>query len=212
MLTGQLIDAVFNAFHDHIAKVVVGLLIAAIGWGLGYRRARVNWKKREFLDRLNVSLNIVSGGVLKIRTLSEKRCDDVFLNSVAARTVMGYARQTTKQDPLLNIPKDDYWHYLNAVLNDLSEQFAYGTMKLSIGADYSRALYVVCLTSEVAGAARTRKVRAMVVSKALMQQIPVMDDPQFEQPYHSVRWETLRTMAAQYRDQPWRFIEVELCV
>lgn len=205
----HLVDTLVEQLHDHAAKIVTAAVLMAVGWFFGRRRAEAAWRKREFLDRLNVSLNSIEGGVLKIRTLSEKRCEDVFLNVSASDQVMAMARKTTLQDPLLPISKDDAWFFLNAVLNDLSEQFAAGYLRRDQGIAISVATYLVCLTCECAGNVRTRKVRAMVIRKELLLALPE-SPPQLVQSNHSTRWETLRILQAQYALNPWRFIEVEL--
>ena len=72
------------------------------------------------------------------------------------------ACQTNAHDPVLPIPISDTWYFLNAVLNDLSEQFAVGLLKRDSGAPVVATTYLVALTSESAGEMRTRKIRAMV--------------------------------------------------
>jgi hypothetical protein len=199
-----------DAIREHAVKVVVGFVLMIVGWYFGKWRAKSQWKKQEFFDRLNVSLNTFDNGTLKIRTLGEKRCEDVFLNSVAADTVKQLARQTTASDPILPIPKDDMWYFLNAVLNDLSEQFATGLMKRDLGATVSTASYLVALTCETAGEIRTRKIRAMVIRKSLLMKLPA-ETPTLESPNHVTRWKTLQFLATEYAKNPWRFLDVELC-
>jgi hypothetical protein len=202
---------VVATLREHAVKIVTGFVLMAVGWYIGKWRARAHWKKQEFLDRLNVSLNTIDNGTLKIRTLSEKRCEEVFLNSVAADTVQKFARQTTANDPVLPIPLNDTWYYLNAVLNDLSEQFATGLMKRDMGTGVCNATYLVALTCESAGDMRTRKIRAMVTRKSLLTNLPA-EMPKLESPNHHTRWQTLQFLAAEYARNPQRFLEVELCV
>ncbi len=197
--------------REHAVKFLTGFVLMAVGWYFGKWRARSHWKKQEFLDRLNISLNTIDHGTLKIRTLSEKRCEDVFLNSVAADTVQALARTTTAADPMLAIPKGDTWYFLNAVLNDLSEQFAIGLLKRDIGAPVHVATYLVALTCENAGDMRTRKIRAMVTRKSLLIALPA-EMPRLESPNHATRWQTLQFLAAEYARNPQRFLEVELCI
>ena len=202
---------VVATLREHAVKIVTGFVLMAVGWYIGKRRAKAHWKKQEFLDRLNVSLNTIDNGTLKVRTLSEKRCEEVFLNSVAADTVQKLARQTTASDPVLPIPLNDTWYFLNAVLNDLSEQFATGLMKRDMGATVNTAVYLVALTCESAGDIRTRKIRAMVTKKSLLTNLPA-EMPKLESPNHATRWQTLQFLSAEYTRNPQRFLEVELCV
>ncbi|MDB5343649.1 MAG: hypothetical protein JWP89_2026 [Schlesneria sp.] len=202
---------IVDTLHEHFVKVLVGFLLMIVGWYFGRVRAREHWKKQEFLDRLNISLNSIDRGILKIRTLSEKRGEEVFLNTVAAETVTQLARRTTAADPILPIAKDDMWYYLNAILNDLSEQFATGAIKRDMGGTVNCVIYLVALTCETAGDIRTRKVRAMVVKKSLLTSFPT-EPPQFESDRHGTRWQTLQILSSEYAKNPWRFLEVELCV
>jgi hypothetical protein len=204
-----LIDAAIQALQDHAAKIVVGFLLMAAGWVIGRRRARANWQKQEFLDRLNISLNVIDNGVLKIRTLSEKRCEEVFLNSVAADKVQQLARKTTATDPLLPLSKDDAWYFLNAVLNELSEQFALGHIRKDLGVPVKTEDYLLCLTCEQFGELRTRKIRAMVIRKSLLTNLP-QEMPKLTASHHTTRWATLQFMAAEFGRNPWRFLDVEL--
>jgi hypothetical protein len=207
----ELIDTLVGHASDHWVKIATAAAFMLIGWFFGKRRAKANWAKKEFLDRLNVSLNVIENGKLLIRTILEKRCEDVFLNSVAAETVVQASRQTTADDPLLPLPKDDYWYYLNAVLNEIAEKFAEGQIRRDMGLPVQKTVYVMCLTSESAGPLKTRKVRAMVVRKSLLEKLPA-EPPAVESPHHVTRWETLKKLAAAYQTTPHRFLEMEICV
>ncbi len=207
----QLIQTLFDYFKDHAVKLTTGLILMTVGWYLGNRRASTDWKKQEFLDRLNLSLNTIDDGTLKIRTLGEKRCEDVFLNSAAAETVKKVARKTTAADPILPIPVDENWYYLNAVLNTLSEQFAEGFLKQDMCGKVTSATYLIVLTCEAEGEMKTRKIRVMVIQKSLLINLPP-EMPKLQSPRHVTRWATLQFLAAEYGRNPARFKEVELAV
>lgn len=207
----EFIEAVREFLRDHWTQIVPVIASALVGWWFGKRRARKAWQKREFLDRLNISLTTIKDGRLMIRTLLEKRCEEVFLNAVASEAVIRSAHQTTTANPLLPLPDDDYWFYLNSVLNELAEKFAEGSLRRDLGQPVTCGRYLLCLTSEAAGTARTRKIRSLVVQKSLLQKLPA-DAPQFEAASHSTRWTTLQQLAALYSQAPGRFLDVELCV
>ncbi len=211
MALDEIWNSVVTAVREHAVKVAAGFVLMLVGWYFGKWRARAHWKKQEFLDRLNISLNTIDGGVLKIRTLSEKHCEQVFLNSSASDAVQIAARKTTAQNSLLPLPVNDTWFYLNAVLNDLSEQFALGVMKRDMGLPGTSAIYLIALTCELSGEMRTRKIRAMVIKKSLLTNLPA-EMPKLESPNHSKRWETLQQLALEYSREPKRFMEIELCV
>ena len=180
------------------------------GWLLGQRRAKAQWQKKEFFDRLNISLNTIAKGTLLIRTLVEKPCEEIFLNSVAVKQLTSAAPQTTAEDSVIPLPKEDYWYFLNSVLNEISEQFALGLMKRDLGLEVTAERYLICLTNECDGEIRTRKVRAMVVKKSLLTKLPEKP-PKFESPNHATRWRTLQQLATGFEKEPHRFLEMEIC-
>ena len=206
----QVLELAFDYAEDIWAKVAAGLLLAAVGWWLGKRRASKQWEKKEFLDRLNVSLTFIDDGTLKIRTLLEKPSSEVFLNANAVAAVRSAADSTTEQDPIVPLPEEDRWFYLNAVLNEVAEHFAAGVLRRDVGHAVKCRWYLVCLTNEQAGAVRTRKVRAMIVAESLLTKLP-KDPPKFESPNHSTRWETLQILSASYAKDSSQFLRIELC-
>lgn len=208
----QFFAAISDFIHDNWMKVLTGFVLMALGWYFGKRKARSDWRKREFFHRLNVSLNLLAPNEpLQIRTLLEKTCEEVFLNAVATENVATAARKTKPDNPLLPLPQADYWQYLNAVLNEIAEKFSVGEIRRDLGLPVTRAKYLICLTCECAGEMRTRKVRAMVIQKKHLQNLPATQ-PQLEHATHITRWETLKVMAEQYKKNPWQFIEMDLSV
>lgn len=61
----ELWQQIVGVLREHAVKLVTGFVLMAVGWYIGKRRATVHWKKQEFFDRLNVSLNTIDGGTLK---------------------------------------------------------------------------------------------------------------------------------------------------
>ena len=218
----QILDAVFQRVRNNWIELLTAAAFTLVGWFLGARRARASWRKREFFDRVNFSLNSLGEPAatpdgapgprtLRIRTLAEMHAGDVFLNTAARDAVVAAARRTTAEDPTLPLPEGDYWFYLNAVLNELSEQFAAGTLRRDLGLEVRCEPYLIALTCEAAGAMRTRKVRAMVMRRDALLNLPAAV-PAFESPTHTTRWDTLNKLAAEHGRNPWKFLEAELCV
>jgi len=207
----ELFDLAGEKIQEHWLKVLLIAVSTAIGWGLGKFRARRQWTKREFLNRLNISLNSIQNNQLLIRTLYEDMMSEVMLNTQAEANVVQAARGTTPDNPLLDFPKDDYWHYLNPVLNQISEQFSTGLIRRDLGHPVNVGVYLICLTCENAGEIRTRKVRAMVIQKELLQKI-VEEPPEITHPNHRTRLETLQCLSREYQKSPWKFLEMEICV
>ena len=195
--------------QEHWPKAAAALASLVIGSWWGRRRARREWAQKRFLDRINFSLNILRDGRLQIRTLAEMNCRDVFLNDVAVEQLLACAAKTTADDPVIPIKGDDRWYFLNSVLNEVSERFSTGFLKRDMGLPVTTAPYLVCLTYENSGPLRTRKIRAMIVRKDVLLNLPT-DDPQLEMPHHSQRVLTLRAMRASYGRDPSNFLEVEV--
>ena len=205
----DVVKAINDLITDHWVKFVVAAGFTGLGWLFGRWRTRREWQKREFFHRINFSLNSIIDGTLKIRTLAEKTCSDVFLNETAVKEITAAAQKTKAGLPLIPMAKDDCWFYLNAVLNEISEQFANGLMARESGKDVKATHYVICLTNEADGEVKTRKIRAQVIRKDLLANLP-KETPAFESPHHRVRWETLMHLAQAYQKEPWQFLSVEI--
>jgi hypothetical protein len=202
-------------------KVLVTVLVAAITstatffatrWWVRYHAGR-QWRKKEFLDRVIISLNIFTDGYLKIRTVLERSLDEVFLNQVAINKVLAAAGRTTRDQPLLPIPKADRWFILNFVLNAVAEHFIAGHIRRDAGAPVTVVKYALFLTCERVGDERIRKVRAMLLRQDVLADFPYFDTlPQLENSWHEDRIKTLRAAAELYRKEPDNFLVVEVCV
>lgn len=204
-------EVVSRFVEEHWAKALGSLLVFGIGIWWGRWRAKRRWARREFLHRLNISLNMIEEGRLKIRTLIEKDMLDIVLNEAAVDHLQAAAAKATPEDPILNFSNgDDYWYYLNAVLNEVSEKFALGQIKRDLKQPTCSAAYLICLTFEVDGAVRTRKVRAMVIRKDLLLHLP--DEITVDHPWHKIRVATLRKMAERWQAHPEHFLEMDIAV
>lgn len=205
----QLVEALSDLIEDHWLKFVTAVAFTGIGWFIAKRKAAQEWKQREFFHRVNFSLTTIRNGTLQIRTLAEKTCEDVFLNDEAVKQITAAAQQTRAGLPIIPLPQEDSWYFLNAVLNEVSEQFAAGLMARQAGKDVTAVSYLICLTNECDGEVRTRKIRALITQKELLVNLPDKA-PNFESPHHRIRWETLLFMARAVSEEPWRFLEVEI--
>jgi hypothetical protein len=207
----EFLQTVRNIATDHGIKILTAAAFTLAGWLFGRWRAARNWRKREFYNRLNISLNSFVDGKLLIRTILEKTCEEVFLNSHAVERLLHAAQKTTKENPFIPLEKEDRWFYLNAVLNELSETFATGLFRREAGQTFQAVRYLICLTNECDGDVRTRKVRAMVIRKDMLLNLPETQ-PTLESPSHQIRWKTLQQMQKAWTTDPAGFIEAEIVV
>jgi len=216
MFSAEELLAAFRAqILEHGISWILGALLFAVGLWWGTWRASSAWSRKEFFDRLNVSLNSIQSNTLLIRTILEKSAQDVFLNRVATDKVLAAAKQTTPENPLLPLAPNDRWYLLNAVLNEVAERFSAGEIRKDLASawpGFNRPVtekYLICLTNEADGEIRTRKVRAMLVREALLLNLP-SEQPALESPHHLTRWKTLQAMARAYRSDPSLFIALKL--
>ncbi len=205
------IDVLIDIATEYWLALPFSLLGLLVGTLWGRWRAWRQWSRREFLHRLNISLNTIQDGYLRIRTVLEKDLLEVMLNRVAVDEVLVAASKATEKDPMLPLPEEDAWFLLNGVLNEVSELFAVGLVKKDLSIDAASARYLLCLTYEVAGAVRTHKVRAMLIRRETLENLPE-EMPALESPTHIDRWHTLQRMARAWQETPYLFLEVEIAV
>jgi hypothetical protein len=207
----QIVNSLLAYLSDNWPELVWIVAAAGVASYLAGSRSRSRWQRRDFLDRLNVSLTSLRDGQLKIRTVLEMDVHDVFLNRSAASRIVELAKGTTERDPIIPIPAADRWYYLNSVLNEISERFAAGLLRRDAGLSVASENYLICLTCERAGDIRTQKIRAMMVRRELLEGLPA-EEPTYESPNHANRWRTLQVMAERWRDDPDQFLAVEICL
>jgi len=206
----EIIPSLLSYLANNWPELIWIVVAAGAASYLAGKRSRNLWEKREFLDRLNVSLTSIRDGQLRIRTVLEMDAIDIFLNRTATARLIELAKQTTATEPMIPIPESDRWYYLNAVLNEISERFAIGHLRQDAGLPVKVEDYLLCLTCERAGAVRTQKVRAMLVRRQLLEAL-ASEEPKFESPNHITRWHTLQVMAQKWRDDPDQFLNLQIC-
>jgi len=207
--------------NESISRVVASLLVVVattagsfiFGRYWGRRNAVRQWNNKEFLGRINVSLNLFNDGRLKIRTLIERDVETVFQNQIAIESIEKAVKGTTLANPLLPIESKDRWYLLNYVLNAVSEHFVSGLIKQDANVPVVTVNYVLFLTCELVGDERVRKIRALIIRKDLIETFPYLDSmPVLEREWHNTRIETLRIASRIYHETPDLFIHLELSV
>ena len=213
----------FNFWNDPdlLKRVAGGIVIFfatsvvsfVAGRWWGKYQAKKQWRKKQFLGRILVSLNILADGWLKIRTVFERSLEEVFLNPVAIDKVRSASLRTTVDKPLLPLAKEDRWYLLNFVLNAVAERFSGDVLRYDAGQALKPVTYLLFLTCEVLGDDRIRKVRAMLLRKDLLEDFPFAEElPKLEQEWHGDRIVTLRRAAEMYKKEPDNFLPIEIYV
>lgn len=195
------LNTLLNTVRERMLSVLVAVLTAAAAGAWTYWRARIAFALRQFLHRVNFSLNYLDGKVLRFRTLQESDLRDVLLNNRhAVKLVTTAARRATLERPILEFSKREAWVVLNSVLNELSEQFAAGFLAKSMGIPTRSQWYVFALTCEKDPDVRINKVRVLLAAESLLDQIEALDNLEFEVEHHRIRRDTLARVAAMRRD------------
>lgn len=149
------LSTIRDQLSDHGIKIAVAAAFTILGWLFGRWKAARDWRRREFFNRLNISLN--------------------------------------------------------AILNEISEKFSAGLFLREAARPHDAIRYLFCLTNECDGDVRTRKIRAMVIRRDRLLNLPA-EQPSLESPHHSVRWKTLQHMQKTYATDPSLFLDVEILV
>jgi hypothetical protein len=144
----------------------VALVVTWLGIGVAYMRRRAQWRGKQFLARVNFSLNYVADNGLAMRTLLETTAGEVWLNDFGVGRVLAAARRASVDQPFLTLPEAGDLDFANrAVLNVLSERFAEAYLAASLGRPVRVAPYVFGITCEKYGDIRTLKLRVLVIAE-----------------------------------------------
>jgi hypothetical protein len=92
----EFLRQILDALIAHWAKILLPLLGIVFGAWWGKRRARREWARRQFLNRINVSLNLFEDGYLRLRTLSEKNLERVLNFEQAAAVQLAWQGSLTQ--------------------------------------------------------------------------------------------------------------------
>jgi len=83
--------AFFEFIRPHLNTIA--LVLTWLGIAIAYLRRRAQWRGKQFLARVNFSLNYVSGDGLAMRTLLETTASEVWLNEYGVARVLAAARR-----------------------------------------------------------------------------------------------------------------------
>jgi hypothetical protein len=156
----------FQAIIDFL-KQYGSIIALVVTWGIFlwvWLGKRSDWARKQFLDQVNFSLNLVVDGKLAMRTLAEVPARDVWLNDLGVRKVQAAAKETTPEQPfiILDDPEDMDFVY-RAILNVMSEKFAEAYLAQSMGEPVISDTYRFTITMERYGDIRTLKMRVLLV-------------------------------------------------
>jgi hypothetical protein len=153
-----------ETMHPHWNTVA--LILTWLGIGIVYLRRRAHWRRKQFLGRVNFSLNHVAGNALVMRTLLEADTMDVWLNEYGVRTILAALRRTTVDQPFILMDNAVDRQFVNrAVLNALSERFSETFLSAALGEPVRTATFCFAVTFERYQEMRTFKVRVLLIAE-----------------------------------------------
>lgn len=208
-MSHSIVDLIAGGLSQYWFEATVSAGLVGSGWVVGVWRARRQWAQKTFFEHINISLNMFHDGKLLIRTLAEKPLAQVFPNAVAIANILQAIKKTTETNPIAPLSEQDFWPVLNCVLNVISEKFSDGYLRKDLGYPLKTDQYLICLTCERSPEIRTNKIRAMLVKKSVLLDLP-QQEPFYEQPSHRIRFRTLQQLAGLYQENPRQFLEIEL--
>ena len=207
----DLMDILNDLIVDHWAKLLVGLLIFGAGRWWGQVRSRREWERKDFRNRVTVSLNSIQNGKLMIRTVLEKEAHEIFINDAAVSTLLKAASETNESDPIIHFGKKDRWHLLNAVLNEIAENFGQGLFARDMSLPVAEKRYLFCMTREVDGDMRARKIRVMMIQPEFLESEDCdFAELEVEHPHHATRLKTLAIMRRAWHKDNEDFMALEI--
>ena len=194
---------VTNAYLSHVA---IFLFLSTVTASILFLRERFEWKRARFESRLNISLNFVLNGVLRIRTIHEDDVKNVVLSSYARRLMKKAARNTTLEDPFLHFAnKQDAWMVSNEILNTVSSRFGPQIISAVLrGMPSGEAKFLMAITWERDAEIRIQKLRVMLIQEDELRNLCGHPDGiRTERPTHQPRIATLIKMGERWMRGEW---------
>lgn len=177
--------------YGALLAIIVSWAAVLVTW---YYKKK-DFREKRFLRQVNVSLNMVNGGTLKLRTLAETTVDKVWQNEIAVDSLLAAAEKATKDFPFVSLEnKEDQEWVKKSVLNFLSEKFSEHFIFEDMGAAVKSQNYIFAITCEKYGDVPSQKIRIMLIDEEKIKQFGSSTNDRkirVEVPHHNNRVETL---------------------
>lgn len=186
-----------------ILAVLVGSTVT--GFALLFR-SRLEWRRATFESRINISLNSIFGGILRIRTLCEDEVKNIILSPYARRLVKKAAKATTIEDPFLHFAnKRDAWMVYNEVINAISSIYSSRILFTAMhGKSAKETKLYVAITWERDADIPIQKLRIILVKEIVLNEIGhKLDTIKVEVPDQRTRIDALIKMHEQIARGTW---------
>ncbi|HVA51663.1 MAG TPA: hypothetical protein VNH11_35310 [Pirellulales bacterium] len=192
--------------HDHWLKVVASGAALAFSSLWAFFWTWRSWRSRQDMDVIHVSQNTIvvrrTGADdteefwLILDVHFEDPLEQVISHPMPRRLIRRAAKKTTENQPFLVFPSEDRWYVLNLVRLAIAEPFKVGTAaKMVPDARVAEVECVFALTFERYKGIRQRKIRVMLVPRAVLDNPTVFERPmRLEAESHRDRITTLKAM------------------
>jgi hypothetical protein len=195
----------------------VALAATWLGILLVFMQKRRHWGKKQFLGRVNLSVNYVLDGRLAMRTLGERDASAIWPNEYGVSLVTRAAHKTTLDQPFIRLRDQKDVAFINrAVLNAVSEQFAPAYLAQALGVPVRTATFLFALTYERYENIRTLKLRVLLIEEEPLRRLfgPAQEVNRLDvkDAVYANRLQTLRLMHELYVKDPQALGRIEAAV
>lgn len=199
-----------NTPFVEIFVAVVGLVATMVTFVIGPLLAWFFYRQKRFLDQVTYSANMLRhvGGdryELLIRTIQVLPKEDLLPTNLMFKWKLFWSIfwGCTVDDMFVRMDKDAMDVIQPAIINGLSAVYGGGYIAQMVGKKVETRRLLMAITCEKFGGIKSQKIRIMVVSEGLLQQIldgclsEITID--LERAHHRDRLKTLRRMAEEWK-------------
>lgn len=163
-LLAALPSHVLEVMGSSAKELIVLLFVSAVTGFALFVRQWLEWSRATFESRINISLNTVADGVLRIRTLYEGDVKDAVLSPYARRLLKKAARKTTLDEPSLSFANwNDAWMVYNGIVNTISGLYAAEILAAAIRRETDEEKFLIDITWERDADVQIQKLRVILV-------------------------------------------------
>lgn len=197
---GEHLIEIANTYFSH--TIIILILSNITGFALWFK-ARKEWKKSKFEGRINISLNTVDAGVLRIRTLIEAPVKDVVLSAYARKLMKKASRRTTLKNEFLCFDDEkDSWLVYNEIRNTISGLYSEQLISAAIRGKKTEEKFLIALTWERDSETFIQKIRVLMIQESLLNRIH-WEHVNPEVPWHAARLKALVKVKEQLMVGKW---------
>jgi hypothetical protein len=165
----ETIVALHEAARPYYA--LVALVFTWVGLAVAWRRRRREWARKEFLGRVNFSLNTFPG-TLAMRTLLEVDTSAVWPNAHGLKLLRKAAEGTTNADPFIRLADPDDRDFVHrSVKNAVSQLCPAAFVAAALGAPVRTGTFRFAVSCErYEEGMRTIKLRVILIEQGTLRE------------------------------------------